>query len=170
MSKSYEARKEKCEAFKKSEFDKAEKQWNSWILSSGGISQNLGKFIKSIKRDPSQRIILKRKDGSLAIDKPDVLAEMKRAWDLVYFYRFWDNNTTANLVVTNPVLFNLNLPSFDYFSEPISTNEVIKALEFGTSVGASEIPLEAIRYLSSYNIPRLKVTFQEWLDKKVFEN
>ena len=137
LSRIYEACREKCEAFKKFEFDRAEKQWNSLILSSGEISQNLGKFIKSIKRDPSQRIILKRMDGSFAIDRPDVLAELKRAWDLVYFNRFWDNNLNTNLVVTNPAYFDLHLPSPDYFSEPISIEEVVKAitrLKLGTSV------------------------------------
>ena len=77
LKKIYEMQKEKCNTFCKFEFEKSEKRWNAWLQSAGGISQNLGKFIKTIKCSPHQVIVLKKPDGSLALEKSEVIAELK---------------------------------------------------------------------------------------------
>ena len=71
-------RLEKRKLFKKFEYDCAEKQWNKWLQSAGGISKNLGKFIKIMKCDPPQNITLVKPDGLLAITQADVISELER--------------------------------------------------------------------------------------------
>ena len=81
-------RTRKQELFSRFQAMQAEKNWTRWLNSPGGIPKNLGAFIQKIKRAPKEKIMLTMQNGALAVSDMEIIAELKRAWDLVYLHRF----------------------------------------------------------------------------------
>ena len=166
-------RQNKRNLFQRFQAQEAKKKWVQWMNNPGGVSQNLGAFIRKMKRSPQERINLRMQNGFLTIIDNEVIVEMKRAWDLVHLERFWDNFDPSKVLIYTPHNFFISVDHNKYLNYDISTLEVdvaIKRIKPGTSAGVTDILPEAIRGLSEKVQATIWQMLQSWFEKKEVPN
>ena len=169
LNQLYIERMRKRELFSRFEAMQAEKNWTKWLNSPGGILKNLGSFIQKIKRVPKEKIMLRMKTGVFAVLDLEIVSELKRAWDLVYLHRFWDNWDPTNLPIYFPDNYFLPPESNAELSAEIQVLEIdlaIKKLKSNTSAGVTKIVPEALKCLNSEVRANLWYMFHNWFEKK----